>query len=158
MSKAITELSIALLFFAVGFVAKFVAEYGDMNASNPTEQRAKAIFRQCYIGLDLVLLSIGLALSANWLKSKPAYGPLIGSYILALLLCIVMWAAAGPQRFFPMVEHQVRAKDFDGTDGSWPVRYPDIRAGIKTRAGVMTLIIGNAIGVAAIIAFVWVSL
>lgn len=81
---------------------------------------------------------------------------LIGFFILGYILCIFVWAIhAEDER---SLKTQKASKDLQDRAGQtytvevWPIEW---RASLKSRAGFLILIVGNLLGLVAIIAYAW---
>jgi hypothetical protein len=156
-----TAIAVGVLSLVIGSIAKVIMDWEDIRPGAPIHRRARALFRQFYLGPDFVLLAIGLLISfkglqallaANNVTSKLGdqlgfwFTLLILSYFGILLLLILLWLLAGDSKYIPIEQKQQSAYDVNGRQVVRTVQSVSLLKGFKSKAGLMTLVSGNSLG------------
>ena len=156
------------LAIVAGAVFKILLDWEDIRPGAPIDRRETALFRQFYFAVDFVLLAIGLLLSSQGLRAvvttQPGQAELNQTmadwhtalglfYLVCLGLTILLWLFAGDDKRIP---HGPKTRPYyeGGERKERTVVSPFWFRGLFSRAGLMTIIFGNLLGLFCLTLFV----
>lgn len=132
--------------------------------------RGYELFRICFLGPDLSLLALGLFVSSQALRSllnghniSTNFGDNFGTYfwtvvilaMVALLVSTLCWILHDDdEKSFPVTHSVEDRQQRDGSVRSVPVYDVHMMRALRRRAGITVLVVGNFIGIIAILGYV----
>lgn len=159
---------LALAALIVGCVFKALMNWDDIKPTASKSVRARAMFSQLYLGPDLVLLAFGMLiasqgvtrlLQAHDVESRLGqdfpfwFQSLIFVDMTMLGVTILLWLFAGAEKYIP-VEEEIRDYWTDtGEAKKKKVKAFQWRKGIGSKAGMLTIVLGNLLGLSCVIAY-----
>lgn len=151
---AIGPIFLGVLALIISAVFKALLDWEAVRPGAPRASRETTLFRLSYFAPDFVLLSIGLLLSAQALRPDllQLFPYLLSWYVACLLITILLWLCAGPAKRIPLGQ-KTRTRFENGQPVPYTVVAPMWVAGLTTREGLMTLIVGNLLGLSCPILF-----
>ena len=168
--EALPNLLLGLFFLLIGSIFKVILDWDNLKPEAPRDRRATTIFRQLYLAPDLVMFSFGLLISTNGIQLLLAgkgvisplgdnlgfwFSSLIAVHIGSLVFIILLWYLAGSRKYIPIEDIDNSYTGLDGTPCTERVPSVMWSTGIFTRAGFLTLVLGNALGFGCLLSYAW---
>ena len=162
------SISLGAIALVAGWLLKAILDWPNIGPAAQPKQRSTALFRHAYFAPDLVMLSLGLLISSHGIEAllssrgvASRMGPTFGTwfvgllmcYVIAMLLCIIFWFAGGSHKYIPVIPERQACRLPNGQRSHRIVQVPMWVEGICSSAGVLCLVIGNAMGLACVSAY-----
>ncbi len=168
--ESITPIVVGALAVVAGCLIKILMDWEEMRPGAPIDTRGRALFRQMYLAPDLAMLSVGLLISFNGLQRLLAakgiasplgerlldyYSILMWGYVVVLILSIVLWLAAGNEKYIPIEKKMCTVIDIDGQEKKQSIDSPNWTKGWFSKEGLLTLVTGNLLGFLCISSYIF---